>query len=55
MLGSLARKTLGRELVIEGCNDVDELGLHSEWVMFRDMWRGRLSSLMSGQKQTFLK
>ena len=21
-------------------DDMDELGLHSEWVVFRDMWRG---------------
>ena len=21
-------------------DDMDELGLHSEWAMFRDMWRG---------------
>ena len=27
-------------------DDMDELGLHSEWVVFRDMWR----SLISGKK-----
>ena len=26
-------------------NDMDELGLHTEWVVFRDMWR----SLISGK------
>ena len=26
-------------------DDMDELGLHSEWVVFRDMWR----SLISGK------
>ena len=27
-------------------DDIDELGLHSEWVVFRDKWRG----LISGKK-----
>ena len=26
-------------------DELDELGLHSEWVVFRDMWR----SLISGK------
>ena len=26
-------------------DDMEELGLHSEWVVFRDMWR----SLISGK------
>ena len=33
------RKTL-RECVKD---DMDELGLHSEWVVFRDMWRDLIS------------
>ena len=24
-------------------DDMDELGLHSEWVVFRDMWRDLIS------------
>ena len=24
-------------------DDMDELGLHSEWVVFRDVWRGLIS------------
>ena len=24
-------------------NDTDELGLHPEWAVFRDMWRGFIS------------
>ena len=33
------RKTW-RECVID---DMDELGLHSDWAVFRDMWRGLIS------------
>ena len=29
-------------------DDMDELGLHSEWVVFRDVWR----SLISGKRLT---
>ena len=29
-------------------NDMDELGLHSEWVVFRDMWK----NLKSGKLLT---
>ena len=25
-------------------DDMDELGLHSEWVVFRDIWRSLISS-----------
>ena len=39
-----ARKTW-RECVKD---DMDELGLHSEWVVFRDKWRG----LISGKRLT---
>ena len=28
-------------------DDMDELGLHSEWVVFRDMWRSPLSGKTS--------
>ena len=28
-------------------DDMDELGLHSEWVVFRDMWRGLISGKTS--------
>ena len=28
-------------------DDMDELGLHSEWVVFRDMWRSLISGKMS--------
>ena len=37
------RKTW-RECVNE---DMVELGLHPEWAMFRDMWRGLISEKMS--------
>ena len=28
-------------------DDMDELGLHSEWVVFSDMWRSLISRKMS--------
>ena len=28
-------------------DDMDELGLHSEWVVFRDMWRDLISGKTS--------
>ena len=28
-------------------DDMDELGLHPEWVVFRDMWRGFISGKTS--------
>ena len=34
---------LGRECVKD---DMDELGSHAEWAVFRDMWRGFISGQM---------
>ena len=37
----------GRKTWIECVDDMDEPGLHSEWVVFRDMWRGLISGKTS--------
>ena len=43
---------LGRECVKD---DMDELGLHSKWVVFRDIWRDIILGKTSNLKWTFSK
>ena len=45
-VGQRGRKTW-RECVKK---DTDELGLHPEWVVFRDMWRGLISGQTSNPR-----
>ena len=36
-------------------DDMDELGLHSEWVVFRDMWRSLISGKTSDPSRAWKK